>query len=97
MNKTEIENLILSVLNDYIKENDLEYNQEIGLDTRLIGSSGFMDSMDLVSFLVELEDCINDKYSLDLELANDSAMSSRTSPFINPMSLSNYILKLINK
>ena len=64
MDKIEIETIIISLLKDHIKENDLVLDQELNTDTRLIGSSGFMDSMDLVSFLVELEETINDKYSL---------------------------------
>ena len=31
--------------------------------------------MDLVSFIVEVEEGLSDKFSLDIELANDSAMS----------------------
>lgn len=94
MNKIEVENLIMSILKEFIEENDIEFIGELNTETRLIGSSGFLDSMDLVSFIVELEEGISDKFSLDIELANDSAMSSRTSPFVNVSILSDYILKI---
>ena len=94
MNKSEVENLIMSLLKEFIKENDLEVLCELNKDTRLIGSSGIFDSMDLVSFIVEIEETINDKFSLDIELANDSAMSRRTSPFINVSILSDYIIEI---
>mgnify|MGYP001160118411 CR=1 FL=1 len=93
MNKTEIENLILSNLREFIKENDIELISELKKETRLIGSSGLFDSMDLVSFIVEVEEGLSDEFSLDIELANDSAMSRRTSPFLNVSTLSDYILK----
>jgi len=94
MNKIKIENLIISNLREFIKENDLELIGELNTETRLIGSSGFLDSMDLVSFIVDVEEAISDEFSLDIELANDSAMSNRTSPFINISTLSDYILKI---
>ena len=96
MNKTEIENLIISLLKEFIEENDLEIIGELNTKTRLIGSSGFLDSMDLVSFIVELEEGIVDKFSVDIELANDSVMSRRTSPFVNASTLSDYIIKLVD-
>lgn len=94
MTKIKIENLVLSTLREFIKENDLELVGELNTDTRLIGSSGFLDSMDLVSFIVDLEEAINDEFSLEIELANDSTMSNRTSPFVNVSTLSDYILKI---
>ena len=94
MDKIEVANFIMSILKEFIEENDIEFFGELNLETRLIGSSGFLDSMDLVSFIVELEEGISDKFSLDIELANDSAMSSRTSPFVNLSILSDYILKI---
>ena len=94
MNKIEVENLIMSILKEFIEENDIEFIGELNTETRLIGGSGFLDSMDLVSFIVELEEGISDKFSLDIELANDSAMSSRSSPFVNVSTLSDYILKI---
>ena len=94
MTKIKIENLVLSTLREFIKENDLELVGELNTDTRLIGSSGFLDSMDLVSFIVDLEEAINDEFSLEIELTNDSTMSNRTSPFVNVSTLSDYILKI---
>tara|TARA_B110000879_G_C11098973_1_gene482321 strand:+ start:292 stop:582 length:291 start_codon:yes stop_codon:yes gene_type:complete len=94
MNKIEVENLIMSNLKEFIEENDIELIGELNTETRLIGSSGFLDSMDLVSFIVELEEGISDEFSLDIELANDSAMSSRTSPFVNVSTLSDYVIKI---
>jgi acyl carrier protein len=94
MNKIEIENLIISILKEFIQENDIELIVDLNTETRLIGSSGLLDSMDLVSFIVELEEGISHEFSLDVELANDSAMSSRTSPFLNVSTLSDYILKI---
>tara|TARA_B100001939_G_C16612296_1_gene475658 strand:+ start:322 stop:612 length:291 start_codon:yes stop_codon:yes gene_type:complete len=94
MNKTEVQNLTMSTLKVFINENDIELIGELNTETRLIGSSGLLDSMDLVSFIVELEESISEEFSIDIELANDSAMSNRISPFVNVSTLSDYILKI---
>jgi hypothetical protein len=96
MNKIELEKKIFTVLLEFIKDNDISIEGELNNETRLIGSAGIFDSIDLVSFIVELEEVINDAFSTDIELANDSVMSSRTSPFINISTLSDYILKICN-
>ena len=51
--------------------------------------------MDLVSFIVELEEEIEDKLQVEIILADERAMSRTTSPFINSVTLSKYILELI--
>ena len=96
MTKIELEKIIFKVLLEFIKDNDIDFEGELNNETRLIGSAGIFDSMDLVSFIVELEEGINDAFLTEIELANDSVMSSRTSPFINISTLSDYVLK-INK
>ena len=93
MNKVDIENYIMILLKQFVQENDIEILTDLNTKTRLIGGSGFLDSMDLVSFIVELEEGLSHEFSLDIELANDSAMSRRTSPFINISTLSDYIIK----
>jgi hypothetical protein len=96
MNKLELEKLIFTILLEFIKDNDIDFDNELNNETRLIGSAGILDSMDLVSFIIELEESINSTFSIEIELANDSVMSNRTSPFINISTLADYILK-INK
>ncbi len=91
MNNLEVEKLLMLILKEFVEENDFEFAGELNSKTRLIGSTGLFDSMDLVSFIVEVEEGLSDKFSLDIELANDSAMSRRTSPFLNISTLSDYI------
>lgn len=88
---------LIGLLNEFIEENDIELEDTISSTTRLIGSTGILDSMELVTFIVDVEDFIEDNYNRNVELANDRAMSRRTSPFINIESLSKYILELKNE
>lgn len=94
MNKEKIEKVIISLLKDFTSENNIELLEEISADTRLIGSKGILDSMDLVSFLVELEEVLSEDLNIDVELTSDSAMSARTSPFINISTLTSFIQEI---
>lgn len=92
-----LESELLDLLKKFIVENELEFDEEVNNKTRLIGVSSALDSMDLVSFIVEVEQFLDSKYEIEIELANEKAMSRRTSPFISLNSLSNYINELINE
>lgn len=95
MNKKEIVIFLNNKMNEFINENDLKINEQINLNTRLIGSSSFFDSMDLVSFIVEVEQDIEEKFNLRIQLASEKAMSRRSSPFISLETLANYIIEII--
>ena len=94
MKINQIQKIVLNKLNHFINENDIEI-EDFNFETRLIGSNGIFDSMDLVSFIVELEEEIEDKLQVEIILADERAMSRTTSPFINSVTLSKYILELI--
>jgi acyl carrier protein len=85
--KKNLENL----LKKFIKENEIEINCEIDDSTRLIGSSSIFDSMELVQFVVEVEDFLDEEYGFEIQLASEKAMSRRSSPFINLKSLHEFI------
>jgi len=86
----KIKQITLQTLLDFIDENDISVDV-IDERTRLIGHSSFLDSMDLVSFIVMLEENINDEFSSELELTDEKAMSRRTSPFTSVKTVVDYI------
>lgn len=93
----EIENIIkeaLAELNEELEDKNLN---EITKDTKLYGNNGVLDSLALVSFITDLEERISDKFSKNIVLADEKAMSQRTSPFRNVESLSAYIQKLLEE
>ena len=88
---------LLQLLKTFIEENQIEVDSEVSISTRLIGSNSIFDSMDLVTFIVEVENEVNAKMNANIELANDRAMSRRTSPFVNINTLSDYIKEILNE
>lgn len=62
----------------------------VGPDTPLFGPSGVLDSLGLVSVVVELEQTLTDRLGRNISLMNDRAMSQTRSPFRTVRSLAEY-------
>lgn len=91
----KIEKIILEVLEELNEELEDENLKNPSKDTKLYGASGALDSLALVSLITDLEERISDEFNQDIILADEKAMSQRTSPFRNVESLTNYINNLI--
>jgi acyl carrier protein len=64
-------------------------------ETRLLGSQSVLDSMQLVSLIVAIEREVEDTFGVALTLADERALSMKTSPFRSIPSLADYIGTLI--
>jgi acyl carrier protein len=63
---------------------------------KLFGGDGLLDSIGLVGYIVEVEEKLETEFEVSLVLADEKAMSRRTSPFARISYLADYILDLIN-
>ncbi len=90
MNILKIEQIVITTLVEHCKSNSLDV--EINKFTALIGSNRVLDSLGLVSFLVDVETAFLDN-NFEISLTSEAAMSSRISPFRTINSLSNFIDK----
>jgi acyl carrier protein len=63
-------------------------------NTRLIGHSSVLDSMGLVTLIVEVEQRLEADHDLVVVLADDRAMSQTRSPFLSVGTLAEYVLQL---
>jgi acyl carrier protein len=91
----ELESKIIKFLEDFLKE-ELEESIELSLDSKLFGGGGPLDSMALVNLVVDLEELIEDDYGKTITLADEKAMSRRTSPFSRVQNLIDYVQEQIN-
>jgi hypothetical protein len=64
-------------------------------ETRLLGSQSVLDSMHLVSLIVTIEREVEETFGVALTLADERALSMKTSPFRSIQSLADYIGILI--
>jgi len=91
----ELESKIIKFLEDFLKE-ELEESIELSLDSKLFGGGGPLDSMALVNLVVDLEELIEDDYGKTITLADEKAMSRRTSPFSRVQNLIDYVQEQLN-
>jgi acyl carrier protein len=66
-------------------------------DTRLLGPQSVLDSLHLVSLLINIERELEDTFGVALTLANERALSMKESPFRTLESLASYIEVLLNE
>jgi acyl carrier protein len=93
----KIEKIIVEVLEELNQELENENLNNPTSETKLYGGSGALDSLALVSLITDLEERISDEFDKDIILADEKAMSQRTSPFRSVESLTNYIANLIEE
>ena len=91
----KIEKIIVEALVELNEELENEAFLNPNSKTKLYGGNGAMDSLALVSFIADLEDKISDEFEKDIILADEKAMSAKTSPFRNIESLTSYIKSLL--
>ncbi len=95
--KEKIEKLIIVTLIEFNEELENENLNNPTNKTALYGVNGTLDSLALVSLITDIEERISDAFDIDIVLADEKAMSQRTSPFRDVESLTVYIHKLIEE
>ena len=96
MTKAEINQVVLNTFRQVLADNEKSMTGELTEATSLMGSDSPFDSVDLVTFIVALEQTFEDDFNLSVTLADDRAMSQETSPFKSINSISDYI-EMISK
>jgi acyl carrier protein len=95
LRRTEIAALVLSSLQGVLSRKDGAPPELTGESTYLIGSGSLLDSLGLVTLIVDLEQRLEDEYGISLTLADERAMSQKNSPFRTVRSLADYIWLLM--
>tara|TARA_B100000767_G_C19743577_1_gene527385 strand:- start:139 stop:429 length:291 start_codon:yes stop_codon:yes gene_type:complete len=93
----KIENIVIEVLKELNEELEKEDLNNPTKDTKLYGGNGVLDSMALVTLIADLEARISDEFDFDIILADEKAMSQRTSPFRNIATLTKYIEQILEE
>ncbi len=94
MTKNEIKQIIFDAIAMANHAREEEDSIPISDDTELYGANGHLDSMGLVSFLIDIEEALLDN-DIEVSLSDERAMSEANSPFQNVESLVNYIDTII--
>ena len=92
---SQIEELILGALNDVNEEQPEDERIEVGPNTPLFGPNAQIDSLALVSVIVDVETALNVDHDLPISLTDDRAMTREISPFDDVQTLKDYIVELV--
>jgi len=85
------------IIRSLIETDPETFDNSLNDDTPIFGTKGNLDSLGLVSFLVNLEQNIEDKYGIPITIADEKAMSLKNSPFRTINTLSEYLNGIINE
>ena len=96
MNKQELVQMMIELLQDVLADSDAEYSAEVTAMTQLVGEGAAITSLSLISFITGVELAIEEKYDTELTLVSEEALSRRKSPFRMIDALSDYVLTLVN-
>ena len=95
-----MENIEKMIFESYKETNnslDIEEKTESFSLVPLYGENSSMDSLGLVSFLINLEQKIEDQLGITITIADEKAMSLKNSPFRTIGTLSEYLKERLIK
>jgi acyl carrier protein len=90
MTQEEIADAILDAVRALNLSRMPEHQVDVKPDARLFGPGSPLDSLGLVSLLIDIEDALRDR-GLDISLSDEHAMSQSRSPFRSVQALAAYI------
>jgi acyl carrier protein len=95
MNEAVVQDLIFQALQALNEERSADEQIDINPATSLFGEGSELDSLSLVSVIVDLETLVSDKFGRAISLTDDKAMSRDPVPFVDVSTLKNYVLELL--
>jgi acyl carrier protein len=96
-NKSEVQNVIFQALTALNQERGADEQIEIGPDTALFGPDAVLNSLELVSVMVDIETTAADEFGQSVSLTDDEAMGRDPVPFVSVSALTEYILEVLSK
>ncbi len=91
-------NKIQEIVSDIVQNNT--ENLGLGLideNTLLLTEGSLIDSLTLVSIIVDIETVLSENFNKDISLSDDNAMQRKISPYKNIKTLVDYIIELMNQ
>lgn len=69
----------------------------VGADTQLLGERATLDSLSLVSVIVDVEAAVENEFGFSVSLTDDRALSQEVSPFSSVSALVSYVVTLLGE
>jgi len=91
----EITSVIVSSLNEILVEKGLN-TVSVQDDTQLFGEGSIIDSLDLVTIIVQVEEAIRNNDDRTIEIVDENSVISDDSPFRTVSSLAKMVKEKLN-
>ena len=90
-----VQALVLDALQTINEERGDDDKLVAGPHTRLFGADAELDSLALVSVIVDVEEAVSSESGRTIALTDDRAMSREASPFTDVQALTAYVVELL--
>lgn len=97
MDKQKIFDIVINQVTELNETLPEDQKFSVNENTVLFGNNSKIDSLSLVSVIVDLEGVFSSEYDFDISLTDDRAMTREISPFDNVSSLVDYIHEVVNE
>jgi acyl carrier protein len=88
--------IVIASLQEVFAQSGLPAPENVSGDTVLVGKDAVLDSLGVVSLIVEIEQRVETDHGVSLTLANDKAMSQKNSPFRTVAVLAEHVVSEAN-
>ncbi len=89
--------VVVRSLTEFLEQNGDEVPAVIDESVVLVGKDAVIDSLGMVSLIVEVEQVLETEHDVSVTLANDRAMSERNSPFRTVGVFADHVFALIGQ
>jgi acyl carrier protein len=97
LRREEVLRIVFDALESLNQELDESARVTVGPTTPLFGPDAQLDSLSLVSVIVDVETALTLRWDAPISLTDDRAMSREISPFDDVGTLTDYILELLRE
>jgi acyl carrier protein len=87
--------IVVASLAEVFVQSGIPAPETVTEDTVLVGKDAVLDSLGVVSLIVEVEQRVEAEHGVSVTLANDKAMSQRNSPFRTVAVLTDHLVAMI--
>ena len=87
--------IVIASIQEVFAQTGMDASTDIGEETVLVGKDAVLDSLGVVSLIVEVEQRVEGEHGASVTLANDKAMSQRNSPFRTVGVLTDHLLAMV--
>ena len=96
-NRDRALDVVVTSLRDVMSQNGDAELASVDENVVLVGKDAVIDSLGVVSLIVEVEQSLETNHDVTVTLANDRAMSERNSPFRTVGVLADHVYSLIDQ